>query len=66
MASIKELQEQLDDQQEVIDQVSEILESAYTPEASRGDMVEAISEALDVLSGEAEDSDETSDEDGDE
>ena len=66
MASMKELQEQLDDQQEVIDQVSEILESAYTPEASRGDMVEAISEALDVLSGEAEDSDETSDEDSDE
>ena len=50
MASMKELQEQLDDQQEVIDQVSEILESAYTPEASRGDMVEAISEAHDVLS----------------
>ena len=66
MASMKELQEQLDDQQEVMDSVSEILESAYTPEASRGDMVEAISEALDVLSGEAEDSDETSDEDSDE
>ena len=66
MASMKELQEQLDDQQEVIDQVSEILESAYTPEASRGDMVEAISEALDVLSGETEDSDETSDDDSDE
>ena len=66
MASMKELQEQLDDQQEVLDQVSEILESAYTPEASRGDMVEAISEALDVLSGETEDSDETSDDDSDE
>ena len=66
MASVKELQEQLDDQQEVLDQVSEILESAYTPEASRGDMVEAISEALDVLSGETEDSDETSDDDSDE
>ena len=66
MASMKELQEQLDDQQQVIDQVSEILESAYTPEASRGDMVEAISEALDVLSGEAEDSDDSSDDDSDE
>ncbi len=66
MASVKELQEQLDDQQEVLDQVSEILEGAYTPEASRGDMVEAISEALDVLSGETEDSDETSDDDSDE
>jgi hypothetical protein len=66
MASVKELQEQLDDQQEVLDQVSEILESAYTPEANRGDMVEAISEALDVLSGETEDSDETSDDDSDE
>jgi hypothetical protein len=66
MASIKELQEQLDDQQEVIDQVSEILESAYTPEASRGDMVEAISEALDVLSGESEDSEDDSEDDSDE
>ena len=61
MASMKELQEQLDDQQEVIDQVSELLESAYTPEASRGDMVEAISEALDVLSGESEDSEDSED-----
>jgi hypothetical protein len=66
MASLKELQEQLDDQQEVIDQVSEILESAYTPEASRGDMVEAISEALDVLSGEADESDDDPDDDNDE
>jgi hypothetical protein len=66
MASMTELQEQLDDQQEVIDQVSEILESAYTPEASRGDMVEAISEALDVLSGESEDSEDDSEDDSDE
>ena len=66
MASMKELQEQLDDQQEVIDQVSEILESAYTPEASQGDMVEAISEALDVLSGESEDSEDDSEDDSDE
>ena len=54
MASMKELQDQLDDQQEVLDQATAILEEAYTPEATRADLVEAVSDALDVLTGEDE------------
>jgi hypothetical protein len=53
MASNKELQDQLDDQAETISQACEILEDAYTPEATRADLVAAVSDAIDVLSGEA-------------
>jgi hypothetical protein len=63
MPSNKELQDQLDDQAETISQACEILEDAYTPEATRADLVAAVSQAIDVLSGEegegdAEDQDE--------
>ena len=49
----KALQEEIDDQQDTIDQAIEILEDAYTPEATRAELVEAVSQAIDVLSGEA-------------
>ena len=52
------LQDQLDEQQEVIDNAVEILEEAYTPEASRADLVNAVSQALDILSGEEEEEEE--------
>ena len=54
MASNKELQEQIDDQSETINQALEILEEAYTPEATRADLVSAVSGAIDLLSGEEE------------
>lgn len=50
----KELQNELDDLQDTIDEATSILEDAYTPEASREDLAEAIGQALDVLSGEEE------------
>ena len=46
------LQDQLDEQQDTIDNAVEVLEEAYTPEASRADLVNAVSQALDILSGE--------------
>lgn len=53
------LQDQLDEQQELIDNAVSVLEEAYTPEATRADLVDAVSQALDILSGEEgeEDSD---------
>jgi hypothetical protein len=51
------LQDQLDEQQELIDNAVEVLEEAYTPEASRADLVNAVSQALDILSGEEEEED---------
>lgn len=52
MASLKELQDQIDDQQETMEQVQAILEDAYTPEATRSDLASAVGQALDVLGGE--------------
>jgi hypothetical protein len=52
--SMKDLQDQNDELQDTIDQACEVLENAYTPEASRADLVAAVSQALDVLSGEEE------------
>lgn len=49
------------DLQDAIDQACSVLEDAYTPEASREELAEAIGEALDVLQG--EDEDENGDED---
>ena len=51
------LQDEIDDLQDTIDQALEILEDAYAPEATRADLVTAVSSAIDILS---------SDEDGDE
>ena len=64
MATKNELQEQ-------IDSIAEVLNEAYTPEATRADLVEAVGNALDIINGE-DDSDETdpdsdeSDDDSDE
>ena len=52
------LQDELDEQQETIDNAVEVLEEAYTPEASRADLVNAVSQALDILSGEEEEEEE--------
>jgi hypothetical protein len=60
--SLKELQETIDEQQEAIDQAREILEDAYTPEATRADLVAAVSQAIDVLSEEEEDEEEEEEE----
>jgi hypothetical protein len=62
MPTLQELQDQIDDQQETIDQAQAILEDAYTPEASRADLVAAVSEAIDVLAGEEEEEEEEEDE----
>ncbi len=61
--SMKDLQGQVDDLQETIDQASDILEDAYTPEASRADLVSAVSDALDLLSGAEEEEEEDEDQD---
>jgi len=61
--SARELQEQLDEQQDTIDQARETLEDAYTPEATRVELVAAVSDAIDILSGEdTEDTEEGDDE----
>jgi len=65
MATLKELQEQIDEQQEIIDQAREILDDSYTPEATRADLVNAVSQALDILADEEEDED-AADDDADE
>jgi uncharacterized protein with ATP-grasp and redox domains len=65
MATVNELQDQLDEQEGTIDQALEILEEAYSPEATRADLVAAVSAAIDVLSGEDEDEGEEEDEDDD-
>jgi hypothetical protein len=57
------LQDELDEQQEMIDNAVDVLEEAYTPEASRADLVNAVSEALDILSGEDEEEDENGEDD---
>jgi predicted RNA binding protein with dsRBD fold (UPF0201 family) len=66
MATLKELQEQIDEQQEIIDQAREILDDSYTPEATRADLVNAVSQALDILADEEEGEDEDEDDNGDE
>jgi hypothetical protein len=62
MASNTELQEQIDDQEEMISQALEVLEESYTPEATRADLVSAVSGAIDVLSGEGESEEEEEEE----
>ena len=58
-----DLQSQVDDLQETLDNVQDILEDAYTPEASRENLAEAIGRALDEI--EPEDEDEEDEEDYD-
>jgi hypothetical protein len=61
--TLKELQDEIDDLQETIDQAREILEDAYTPEATRTDLVSAVSQAIDLLAGEEEEEEEEEEED---
>jgi hypothetical protein len=49
------------DLQDQIDQVLDLLEDAYQPESTREDLVEAVSQALDILRGEEEDEDDEDD-----
>jgi hypothetical protein len=55
MATKAELQDQLDN-------INEVLNGAYTPEASREVIAAAVGEALDILNGEDDDADESEDE----
>jgi hypothetical protein len=64
MPSNKEMLEQIDTQEEMIDQAREVLENAYTPEATRADLVAAVSDAIDILSGEAEAAEDNEDDEG--
>jgi hypothetical protein len=57
MATKNELQEQLDG-------IGEVLNGAYTPEASREELAEAVGQALDIINGDDED-DDSADEDDD-
>jgi hypothetical protein len=43
------------DLQDVIDEVIDVLDDAYEPEATREDLAEAVGQALDTLRGEDED-----------
>ena len=54
MPSTKELQSEIDEQTDTITEAVEILEAVYTPESTRSDLVEAVADALAVLSGDAE------------
>ena len=49
------------DLQDQIDSAIETLEDAYTPEASREGLAEAVGSALDILNGEDEEDDVTDD-----
>jgi predicted RNase H-like HicB family nuclease len=49
------------DLEELLDQVQNCLEDAYTPESSREDLAEAIGKALNLLEDEDSDSDDDSD-----
>jgi 20S proteasome alpha/beta subunit len=61
MASLKD---QVDDLQSTVGEARQILEDAYTPEATRADLVTAVSEAIAALSDEDE-GDEDDDQDDD-
>jgi len=48
---------------DLVDQVTGILEDAYSPESSREDLASAIGDALDALEGNDDDEDEDTDDD---
>jgi hypothetical protein len=58
MATKSELQEQLDN-------IAEVLNEAYTPEATREEVVAAVGQALDIINGDDDDSADEDDEDED-
>ena len=53
------------DLQDAIDQATQILSDAYTPESSREDLAAAVGDALDALSGNGDDDDDDVDDDDD-
>lgn len=53
-STLKELKDELDELQGTVEDAVEILQDAYQPEATRADLVTAVSQALDLLSGEEE------------
>jgi hypothetical protein len=61
--TIKDYEAEIDELQSTIDQAREILEDAYVPEAGRTDLVAAVGEALDLLTGEEEEDELDEDED---
>ena len=46
-----------DDLAGMVDDATEVLQAAYTPEASREDLAAAVGDALDILSGDSGDDD---------
>lgn len=54
-----------DEMQGCIDDAVSILSAAYTPEATRSDLVAAVSDALDALAGDGDDDDTEDDDDTD-
>ena len=62
MATKNELQEQLDS-------IADVVNEAYTPEASREDLAAALGEVLDIINGDTDDDssddDDSTDEDSD-
>jgi len=59
MATKNELQDQLDS-------ISEVLNEAYTPEATRAELAKAVGNALDIINGDDESDADDSDTDSDE
>jgi len=57
-STLKELKDELDELQGNVDDAVAILEDAYTPAATRADLVSAVSEALDLLAAEEEEEEE--------
>ena len=53
------------DLQDMLDEVEDILNSIYTPEASREDLVAGVGQALDVIEGNEPDDDGEGDDDPD-
>jgi hypothetical protein len=53
------------DLQDCVDQATQILEDAYTPESSREDLAAAIGDALDALEGNGDDEDDDDADDDD-
>jgi uncharacterized protein with ATP-grasp and redox domains len=55
-STVKDLKDELDELQGTVDDAVEILQDAYQPEATRADLVTAVSQALDLLNGEEDES----------
>jgi hypothetical protein len=55
-STVKDLKDELDELQGTVDDAVEILQDAYQPEATRADLVTAVSQALDLLNGEGDES----------